>query len=353
MTTTATSLNGTAKGSPTAVAPKELSQSERFAQEVMKQFTNHAGEVVLTSFQKKLCQNYFIKIDQVLKDLEKKRVAKRDGDRDLPFTWPNVNLQKLAVDVVTWSSVGLDPTQPNHLHCIPYHNSGTNKYDIGFIVGYRGAEVKAMKYGHDVPDQVIVELVYAKDKFKQVKRDVNNKVESYSFEITDDFDRGELKGGFYYLQYFNHPEKNRLRVFSRADIEKRKPAYASPEFWGGEKDIWKDGHKTGDKKKVEGWYDEMAYKTVYRAAYNSITIDSQKIDEHYVASLQKERESLDTKVLGEIRSNANRGELIGFEETTDVPHTDVTALPAAAEPAPAAVAAVEPPTPVTANGPSF
>jgi recombination protein RecT len=323
----APSKNGTEK--PTAsVVKTEPSQSERFTQEVMKQFTNQAGEVELTNFQRKLCQNYFIKIDQTLKDLEKKRMAKDEKYRDaLAFTWPNVNIAKLAVDVVTFSAIGLDPTQPNHINCIPYKNTGTNKFDIGFIPGYRGMEVKAKKYGLDIPDDIIVELVYSNDKFKQVKRDLNNKMESYTFEVVNDFDRGELKGGFYYHKFFDQPEKNRLRVFSKADIEKRKPAYASPEFWGGEKDNWVNGQKQG-KVAVVGWYDEMAYKTIYRAAYNAITIDSQKIDDHYVAALEKEREPLDAKVLAEIRTNANKGELVSFDESTDVSHQEAKELPA-------------------------
>jgi recombination protein RecT len=329
----------------TTVAKKEPSQSERFTQEVMKQFTNTAGEVVLTNFQKKLIQNYFIKIDQTLKDLEKKRMAKTEQYRDaLAFSWPNVNLQKLAVDVVSFSSVGLDPVQSNHISCIPYKNTSTNKFDIGFIPGYRGMELKARKYGLDIPDDVIVELVYRNDKFKQIKRDLNNKVESYTFEVVNDFDRGELVGGFYYHKFFNAPEKNRLRVFSREEIEKRKPAYASPEFWGGEKDKWDNGKKVG-KETIEGWFDEMAYKTVYRAAYNAITIDSQKIDDHYVAVLEKEKELGDARVFNEIKTNANKGEAIGFsheeesqqqlaksnEPVIDVTHTEEKEEPVSEE----------------------
>lgn len=291
----------------------ELSQSERFTQEVLKQFTNEAGEVQLTNFQKKLIQNYFIKIDQTLKDLERKRMMKSEKFRDpLAFTWANVNLPKLAVDVVAYSSVGLDPVQPNHINPIPYKNNSSNKFDITFILGYKGIELKARKYGFDVPDDVIVELVYKNDNFKQHKRDINNRIEGYTFEVVDDFNRGELVGGFYYFVFNEKPEKNKLRVFSKADIDKRKPDYASVEFWGGEKDKWENNQKVG-KEKIEGWYDEMAFKTIYRAAYNAITIDSEKIDEHYLAMMEKEREQHDEKIYIQIKENANT-ETIGFEE---------------------------------------
>jgi recombination protein RecT len=173
------------------LAKKEPSQSERFTEMVMKQFTNNAGELALTNFMKKLCQNYFIRIDQTLKDLEKKRLATKEQYRSaVAFDWKNVNLSKLAVDVVAHSAVGLDPTQPNQVNCIPYLNKSTSKFDIGFIIGFKGLELKVKKYALECPDDVVVELVFKNDKFKQIKKDMNNKVETYTFEIVDDFDRG-------------------------------------------------------------------------------------------------------------------------------------------------------------------
>lgn len=303
------------------LANKQPSQSERFTAEVMKQFTNNAGQLELTSFQRKLIQNYFIRIDQTLKDLEKKRLMKDEKYRDpVAFEWRNVNLAKLAVDVVAYSSVGLDPVQPNQINCIPYLNSSTKKFDIGFIVGFKGLELKVKKYGLDIPDAVVVELVYKNDKFRQLKKDINNRIENYEFEITDNFNRGELVGGFYYLIYNEKPEKNKLRVFSKADIDKRKPSYAAVEFWGGERDKWeydsaqKKRVKNGTEK-VEGWYDEMAYKTIYRAAYNSLTIDAEKIDDHYRSMLELEREVHDEKIMLEIEKNANKGESLMIEDT--------------------------------------
>ena len=300
------------------ITKKEVSHSERFTNAVMKEFSaNAGGQLNLSNFQKKLCQNYFIKIDMVLKDAETKRLAKKEQYRDpVPLTWENINLNKLANDVIIYSSVGLDPTQPNHINPIPYKNKSTNKYDFSFIMGYRGIELKAKKYGLDIPDDVVVELVYSKDKFKQIKKDNNNKVEGYIFEVSEDFDRGEILGGFYYHNFFKTPEKNKLKVFSKKDIEKRKPDYASVEFWGGEKDKWENGQKVG-KEQVEGWYDEMALKTVYRAAYNSITIDSEKIDSNYLALIMKESER-DNQVAKEISDHANKKDM-SIEEAEIIP----------------------------------
>jgi recombination protein RecT len=297
----------------TAVAVVQPSQSERFTNAVMKEFSSNNGAVTLTSFQKKLCQNYFIKIDQTLKDAEKKRLAKSEQYRDaLPLTWENVNMSKLAVDVIAYSSVELDPTQPNHINMIPYKNTANNKYDMGFVIGYNGMEIKAKKYGLDIPDAVVVELVYSTDKFKQIKKDIHNKVEGYTFEIVNDFNRGEIVGGFWYHSFFETPEKNKLRVYSLKDIEKRKPKYASAEFWGGEKDKWENGKKVGVEK-IDGWFDEMAYKTISRAAYNSITIDSKKIDDNYLAIIQKETDMVDARVQNEVISEANK-EPLDFQE---------------------------------------
>lgn len=310
------------------VAKAQLSHSERFAQAVEREFSGNAGQIVLTGFQRKLCQNYFIKIDSILKDAEIKRQKKAEKYREpLALTWENMNMQKLAVDVIAFSGVGLDPTQPNHINPIPYKNNGLNKYDIVFIPGYKGIELKAKKYGFNVPDDVIVELVYKNDVFKVIKKDANNKVEGYHFEVADSFDRGDIIGGFYYHVYFDNPEKNKLRVFTRRDIEKRKPEYASAEFWGGEKDKWEYNQATGrnekaGKEQVEGWFDEMAYKTIYRAAYNAITIDSEKIDENYMAVIQKEQESRDFQITNEIATKSNRNE-IGFNNEPPVQEPEV------------------------------
>ena len=314
-----------------SIAKSQPSHSERFTNMVVKEFSSNAGELNLTNFQKKLCQNYFIKIDSTLKDAEKKRMAKSEQYRDaLALTWENVNMQKLAQDVVAFSSVGLDPMQPNHINIIPYKNTATSKYDMGFIIGYRGCELKANKYGLDVPDATIVELVFKNDKFVPLKKDSKNKIENYTFDIVNPFDRGELIGGFYYHVFNDNPEKNTLVMFSKAEIEKRKPAYASAEFWGGEKDKYESGKKVG-KETVDGWYNEMCYKTLCRAAFNSITIDSEKIDAHYQYMITKERESSGASAILNLNTAKEKAmdnaETIQFTEETapdEVPATTET-----------------------------
>lgn len=307
----------------TDIAKNELTMSERFMNMVIAEFTNGVGEIALTDFQKRLAQNYFIALDANLKSAEEKRAKKSEKYRDpVPVKWANVNMDLLARNVVSYARIGLDPAQKNHINLIPYKNNNTGKYDIGFVEGYRGIELKAIKYGLDVPE-VVVELVFSNDKFKSYRKDRNNPVATYEFEVIDEFDRGEVKGGFYYHMYKNAPEKNKLVVFSLKDILKRKPEYASVEFWGGEKDKWENGKKVG-KVHVEGWFEQMCYKTIYRAAFNDITIDSQKIDDDYMRLKEMEMTMSEAKVAEEISENANK-EFIDInynlvdEETGEIP----------------------------------
>jgi len=261
-----------------AVVKKTASQ--RFTEAITKEFMSQAPEVNLTEFQKKLISNYFIKLDQSLQLAETKRLKTPDAKREpLAYTWENINMTDLALKVVPLSGVGLDPLQPNHVNLIPYKNGYTNKYEITPIIGYRGLAIKALKFGLDTLQDVVVEVVRANDTFKVIKKDANNQNDAYIFQINDPFNRGEIVGGFYY-QMFSNAKANRLRVLTIADIEKRKPKYASAEFWGGERDTWEGGKKVG-KEKVDGWYEEMVYKTVYRAAYNDMIIDSNKINEQF------------------------------------------------------------------------
>lgn len=283
------------------VAPGAISPSERFSTLVIRDFQANFGGAELTKHQNRLIQNYFISIDMALKKAEEKRLLKSEQYRDaVPVTWPNVNMESLALNVVACAMIGYDPAQPNHINMVPYKNNKSGKYDIGFIDGYRGKELKAKKYGYDMPDHVIIELVFEKDKFTPIKRDKDNPIETYVFKVSDTpMDRGEIIGGFYYHEFKESPEKNKLMFYNRAEIVKRKPEYASVEFWGGTKDKWEKDANGKNKKvgteQVEGWFNEMAWKTIYRLAYGAITIDSEKIDENLMRMLTNEREFEDNK----------------------------------------------------------
>jgi len=295
----------------TEIVQQRLTDSERFTNKVLQEFTGAAGgEIALTKFQKRLVQNYFISVDLALSKAETNRLKKDESKRDsVPVKWENVNMPQLAVNVVSCARIGYDPALPNHINMVPFKNNSTGKYDIVFVPGYRGKELMAVKYGLDIPKDVVVELVFSTDKFRVIKKDLNNTVESYEFTVVTPFTRGEVIGGFYY-HVFDDKTKNKLVFYSKAEIDKRKPEYASSEFWGGEKPVWKWNDKTKKNEKVgseqvEGWYLEMATKTLYRAAYGSITIDSQKIDDDFIRLSENEEKARDIKH-DDVAEHANR-----------------------------------------------
>lgn len=304
------------------IAKVEANMSERFMIKVVDEFGSGVGDVALTQHQKRLAQNYFMCIDNILKVGEQKRLSTTYKQDPVPLVWANLNMQSLARSVVSCARIGWDALEKNHVHPIPFKNNKTGQYDIVFIPGYNGLEIKAKKYGLDVPDNVVIEVVYSNDTFQILKKDRNNKIEGYDFSVTNPFDRGEIVGGFYYHEFENNPEKNKLVVMSMKDIEKRKPKYASAEFWGGEKDKWVKDEKTGKNVKkgteqVEGWREQMIYKTIKRAAYSAITIDSQKIDDSYQHLLTLENSAGDSLREMEYQENAN-------SETIEITAKDIT-----------------------------
>lgn len=278
-----------------ALAKVEKTHSERFTEMVVREFAGAAGSVALTNHQQRLVQNYFITIDQMIKTAEEKRLKKSEKYRDaLPVTWANVNMEQLALNVVASARIGYDPALRNHISVMPFKNNTTNKYEVVFVPGYRGLELMGKKYGYEVPDNIIVKLVFSNEKFTPIYRDKDNDIESYTHKPSaNPFEPGDVVGGYYYYAYTKEPEKNKLVFFNLHEIEKRKPRYASVEFWGGEKDVYEGDRKAG-KEIVEGWRNEMLWKTIYRAAYSNITIDSQKIDDDYI------KLSINEKLAGQV-----------------------------------------------------
>jgi recombination protein RecT len=319
-----------------AVAKVEASMSQRFMTKVVSEFGQGVGELDFAPSQRRLAQNYFIALDGVLQMAEAKRLKKVEKYREaVPVTWQHINMPMLARSVVAAARIGWDPLERNHINMIPYLNGTTGQYDIGFIPGYRGIELKARKYALDLPDHVTVELVYSSDKIKIFKKDRTNQVETYSLEIQNHFDRGEVVGGFYYHEFTGRPEKNKIVVMSLKNILKRKPKYASAEFWGGEKDVWEKDPQTGRNRKAgtehtDGWFEEMCLKTIYRAAYSSITIDSQKIDGAYRDLQHSEAVLRDTEADNDYLSHAN-SQLIELPPTPE-PDPSATEKPLQVDP---------------------
>ena len=276
------------------ISDKKLEVSERFVNMVIHEFTDkYCQNIQLTNYQKSLGRGYFRCIDKMLKTAEENRQRSNASNKDhrydnpLPFTWNNVDREMLAVDAVYNARLGLDMEQPNHLHPIAFKNNKTNKYTINLLLGYNGKIYLAEKYALVPPKSVTYNLVYSKDTFRVIKKGLNQPFDSYEFEITSPFDRGEIIGGFGYIEY-EDSSKNELIIMTKKDIDKRKPRFASANFWGGEVTEWKNGQKATELK--EGWYEEMCRKTLIREVYGQkhIPLDPKKIDTEYYRLKQEE-----------------------------------------------------------------
>jgi recombination protein RecT len=296
-------------------------RSDQFTQKVLAEFGgNVTRSLEITDYQRYLIQGYFIKIDLALKTTEEARLAKKNNDNPLPAIWENVNLANLALDVIHYARMGLDMMTANHLYPIPFRNKKTNKYDITLMPGYNGIRYIAKKYAVEEFIADTIELVYSNDTFIPIKKDSSSRIDSYKFEITQPFNRGEIIGGFGYIEYAD-PTKNKLILMPIEAILKRKPQYASAEFWGGEKDKWEGGKKVG-KEKIDGWFDEMCRKTVIREVFSPkhIPRDPEKIDENYRHMERQETQMAEIEARAEIDEYANRividGDFVEAEEET-------------------------------------
>lgn len=223
--------------------------------------------------------------DKELGDIPQ-RIDEAEKANPDPINWNTVDLNALALDVVHYARMGLDMMQDNHLSAIPFKDNnrlsrtGTKMYVVNLMPGYNGIQYIAEKYALEKPVSVTVELVYSTDTFKPLKKNRENRIESYDFEINNAFDRGQIVGGFGYIEY-EEPTKNKLIIMTLKDILKRKPEKASGEFWGGKKTAWEKGQKV--EVETEGWFEEMCLKTVKREVYSAKNMprDPKKIDDAY------------------------------------------------------------------------
>lgn len=293
----------------TAQAEKEPSASERFTNMVMAQYKS-LGAYDFTEKERQLIRNYFVCIDQMLQKTEADRVRKNANNKDhrydneLAYSWKTIDLPQLAQDLAHYARVGLDMMEDNTLFPIPYKNNKGNLYTITLMEGYNGIRYQAEKYALDPFRSVTVEVIFKNDIFKPIKKSASNPIENYEFEIPKPFDRGEPVGVFGYIE-FEDSTKNKLVIFSKTDVMKRKPKYASPEFWGGTKKTYENGRQV--EVDLEGWLPEMFAKTMKREIYGSkhIIRDPAKIDESYQYIRQRESKYTEIAVEAEVVENGN------------------------------------------------
>lgn len=309
----------------TPAEAKTMTASTRFTEMIMKQYGSAIGAYRFTEREHQLIKGYFIAIDETLRTAEAERIRKNsnnknhDYDNNLPYSWNTIDLPQLALDLAHYARMGLDMQQDNHLFPIPYKDNKAERYTITLMEGYNGIRYQAEKYAITPPRNVTVEVVYSNDRFSPIKKGKDNPGDTYTFEVPSPFDRGKPIGAFGYIEY-DDASKNTLVVMSRADIEKRKPKYASAEFWGGTKKVWENGKQI--ETQVEGWEPEMFAKTMKREIYSAkhIPRDPMKIDDtyHYI----KQRESQYAQLVAENEANqqANTIELTFEDAAVTAPH---------------------------------
>lgn len=292
-----------------------VTPSQRFTSLVINEFgAATASTIALSDKQKRLIQGYFVIIDRLLKDAEAKRVSKNASnsnhqyDNNIPCDWQHINMSELALDAVHAARMGLDMQEEAHLYPIPFANKAKGIYNIAFMEGYAGKQYKAMKYALVPPKAVTIEVVYSTDIFKPIKKSRANVCDTYEFEITLPFDRGEIVGGFGYIEY-DDTSKNELVIMTLSDIKKR-AAKGSTEFWGTKMTgkqavVWENGRKV--TKDAEGWSDEMVRKTIVREVYSKkhIPIDPAKIDDDFQYLKEREVEYVQAEIDAEAAENAN------------------------------------------------
>ena len=270
----------------TSIARQGPTAGEKFTNLVIREFGSTISDSVeMSPYQRHLARHLFVKIDATLRELENKRLASGQPGRQ-PIIWANINMQKLALDAVHRVDLGLDALIENHIHPIPYWNSREGKYSLDLRIGYLGKDFYRRKMATEVPKAIIYELVYDTDDFKPIKRTLQNKVESYEFEIVEPFARGEIRGGFGYIM-FEDSSKNQLVIVTEKDFQKSKSLAKTQDFW--------------TKNPTE-----MRYKTLVLRVTAKLQVDPTKVNESYLAVEADDEERTKIEVAGEIAEKANK-----------------------------------------------
>ena len=268
-------------GDKNAVTKREKSYAERFQRKVEQEFSGSIGQQVkLSEYQRGLASNMFIKIDETMNELEKKRQkgGKKSGYPSI--TWSNVDMRKLAIDAMHRVRLGLDALEKNHIHPIPYFNSKKGVYDIDLRIGYAGKRYYKIATSYDDVKDIRVELIHENDTFEIYKKDAEHEKDTYKHEINNPLDRGDVVGGYAYIVYSDE-SKNKIIVLNEGDFKKYRSKAMSSDFW-------------------DNWPHEMRLKTLVHRACDLITSDPRKINDsyHYVEQQETDQMKEDPEIQG-------------------------------------------------------
>lgn len=248
------------------VATREMPAAERFAVAVLRQYQSEIGQVKMTEQEETLLQHLYVKCDMAFAEANAKL-----SNGKTPITWKSIDMVKLATDAVHRIKLGLDALIPGFIYPIAYWNDKKKLYDVDLRVGYKGEIFYTQKASMRPIHDIRVELVYSTDEFTVYKKDSRNKIEGYTFKVNNPFSRGDVVGGYAYVEY-EDDSANLLRVMSKEDIEKRRKKAKGDSFWSE-------------------WYEEMAYKTLVHSVAGKIPIDPEKVNSASLASVRAQDET--------------------------------------------------------------
>lgn len=275
----------------------ELTMAQRFTNAVVKSYGDVARGIEVTPKQMRVISNYYIKLDEMIRNPESKIQS-----------WAQVRLPELATTLAHMAKLNLDMSL-GQLSFMPFEHKNSNTFDLAPVISEAGYEYIAKTYGLEKPIHYIVELVYSTDKFSVTKRDSNHPYDTYTFVITNPFNRGKIVGGFGYLEY-KDKTKNFVLPMSEQEILKYKPRWAKDSFWSGE-----NGKK-------------MYTKTIAKQLFKRVKLDPDKVNDIQDSFKRIESEELNffaTESKNEIDDNMCSGDVIDieFESVPDDEETNV------------------------------
>lgn len=237
-----------AKKSETTENKTELSIAQRFTNSVVKAYGDVAKGVEITPKEMKLISGYYIKLCDTIVGQPGSKIQ----------DWKQVRLKELSTTLAHMAKLNLDMSL-GHLSFMPFEYKSTNTYNLAPVISASGYEYIAKTYGLDPPKQAVVELVYESDSFSIIKKDNSHPCDSYTFSVTNPFNRGKIIGGFGYLE-FKDKSKNFILAMSIEEILKYKPKFAKDSFWSGE----------NSKKMYE--------KTIAKQLFKRVKLDPDKVN---------------------------------------------------------------------------
>ena len=263
----------------------KLTPAKQFSNMLAPAFETHFG-IVPTDNEISLMASYFFGIE--------KTIINSEGY----YKMADVDTVQLKRDLIHYARLGYDCNVNDMLSFMPRKDGKTGLVKMLPIEGKAGLIYKADKFcdEENKPIDYKVELVYSTDEFTMLKSDFDNVGDSYTFKITNPFNRGDLVGGFGYLIY-KDKSKNKLLEMSISEIMRYKPEKASDKFWGK-------------------WKEKMCIKTITKQLFKLVKLNPDKMS-MYSESLNvienSDMDMLAMDVQDEIVENANNGDIIDID----------------------------------------